>query len=488
MINSEIYYNQLQKKYSRSITLGLSRVKKALRLLNNPHLKLKRPCNIIGSDGKFTCLRAIQYFIEANGNTTTANFSPHLYNLRTRFWLKNRFISLKEIKKYEKKISKLKVKLSLFEVLTLIHILAASKENADFSLQESGLLFKGDASRVWDKPFMQVCTNLNKQHLEWVYPKTINEICRQKVGYMSNNTNIYIGKQKPKVLGIVKKILKKNKFRFTHSNQISSTNCFDKVKSKQIINKLSVKEITDFIKQNRNVPKKERLHADGITFDINSPEALDEIFFNNNKEFVKNELVNYIQLILLSEKKEKYLSKNNLNFKRIDLIHSILPNSIFLIPIREPLQHAYSLLNQHLHFSRLQKEDDYIRRYMNYLGHNEFGLDHKSWNNPIHFKDLNNINYWLEQWRLFYQNILKNYQTYNNCFFIIYEELTNPNYVKMLLEKINFNQVENLNLNYFKNSNKKEIDIDYAKDIYENAKDIYTDFKYKFMHNNSSSI
>jgi hypothetical protein len=237
----------------------------------------------------------------------------------------------------------------------------------------------------------------------------------------------------------------------------------------------------------KNISRKERLHGDGIDYDINSPEALDEIFFNNDEEFIKNELVNYIQLILLSENKDKYLSKNNLNFKRIDLIHSILPHSVFLIPIREPLQQAYSLLNQHLHFSQLQQENDFIRRYMNYLGHNEFGLDHKPWNNPIHFKDLNNINYWLEQWRLFYQNILKNYQTYNNCFFIIYEELTNPNYVKMLLEKINFNQVENLNLNYFKNSNKKEIDIGYAKDAYDNAKDIYMDFKHKFMHNNSSN-
>ena len=238
---------------------------------------------------------------------------------------------------------------------------------------------------------------------------------------------------------------------------------------------------------NKNISRKERLHGDGITFDINSPEALDEIFFNNDEEFIKNELVNYIQLILLSENKDKYLSKNNLNYKRIDLIHSILPHSIFLIPIREPLHHAYSLLNQHLHFSQLQQENDFIRRYMNYLGHNEFGLDHKPWNNPIHFKDLNNINYWLEQWRLFYQNILKNYQTYNNCFFIIYEELTNPNYVKMLLEKINFNQVENLNLNYFKNSNKKEIDIGYAKDVYDNAKDIYMDFKHKLMYNNLSN-
>ena len=42
-----------------------------------------------------------------------------------RIWLKNRFISLKEIKKYEKKIAKLKIKLSLFEILTIIYILAA---------------------------------------------------------------------------------------------------------------------------------------------------------------------------------------------------------------------------------------------------------------------------------------------------------------------------------------------------------------------------
>ena len=238
----------------------------------------------------------------------------------------------------------------------------------------------------------------------------------------------------------------------------------------------------------KNISKKERLHGDGISYDINSPEALDEIFFNNDEEFIKNELVNYIQLILLSESKDKYLSKNNLNFKRIDLINSILPNSIFLIPIREPLQHTYSLLNQHLNFSQLQQGNDFIRRYMNYLGHNEFGLNHKPWNNPINFKDLNDINYWLEQWCLYYQDILKKYQSYDNCFFIIYEELTNQNYLKVLLEKIYFNQVENFNLNYFKNSNKKEIDIDYAKDTYENAKDIYIDFKYKFMHNNSSSI
>ena len=219
MVNSEIYYNQLQKKYSRKITLGLSRIKKALKLLGNPEKKLKRPINILGSDGKYSCLRSLQYFIEANGQTTSTFISPHLYDLRSRIWLKNRFISLKEIKKYENKISKLNVKLSLFEVLTLIYVLAASRKDIDYSLLESGLLFFGDSTRLFKKPLLQACTNINKQHLEWISPKTINEICRQKVGYLSNQTNIYIGKQNPKTLKIIKGILKKNKSRITYPSK-----------------------------------------------------------------------------------------------------------------------------------------------------------------------------------------------------------------------------------------------------------------------------
>ena len=82
--------HSLQKKYSRKITLGLSRIKKALFLLGNPHLDLKQPCNILGSDGKFSFLTSLKYFIEANGQSTTTFISPHLYDLRSRIWLKNR--------------------------------------------------------------------------------------------------------------------------------------------------------------------------------------------------------------------------------------------------------------------------------------------------------------------------------------------------------------------------------------------------------------
>ena len=231
----------------------------------------------------------------------------------------------------------------------------------------------------------------------------------------------------------------------------------------------------------KNIPKRERVHNDGIIQDINSPEAFDEVFFNNDEEFIKEELLNYLQLICISENKKKYLSKNNLNFNRIDLISKLLPNCIFLIPVREPLHHSYSLLRQHLNFSHLQKEDNFILRYMNFLGHNEFGLNHKPWHNPVNHQDLSKIDYWLEQWCLFYENILNHYQSYSNCHFIIYEKLNNFNYIKAILEEINFDKIEDLDLNYFKNSNKQEVDINYSKNVYKKACDIYNSFKFKLI-------
>ena len=149
--------------------------------------------------------------MEANKDKVNTFTSPHLYDVRHRFWLGNKFISLKEIKKYKKVIEKTKLKLTLFELLTCIYILSATKTDSEsYNLVESGLLFKKDSTNLWTDPLAQVITNINYQHQEWVHPKNITEICKQKVGYLSENTNIYIGKQNSKISKIIKKILNKN--------------------------------------------------------------------------------------------------------------------------------------------------------------------------------------------------------------------------------------------------------------------------------------
>ena len=217
-LSTDLYKN-LQKRYSRRINLDLERIQKVLTSLGFPHLELEQPINILGSDGKMSMLTSLKYFLEAHKKKVTVFTSPHLYDVRHRFWLKNRYITFKEIKKYTKIVESTGLKLTLFELLTCVYILAAKEQkNINYHLVEAGLLFKKDSTNLWTDPKAQIVTNVNFQHQDWVRPQTLAEICRQKLDSLSQNTTIYIAKQQPKTLKIIKNILKKNKSRQVYAS------------------------------------------------------------------------------------------------------------------------------------------------------------------------------------------------------------------------------------------------------------------------------
>ena len=171
----------------------------------------------------------------------------------------------------------------------------------------------------------------------------------------------------------------------------------------------------------------ERAHGDGIKVSHKSPEAFEEVFwmtFNDLEEDTIRKFKKYIQLIKHRYDKNRYLSKNNQNIRRLEIISNNFPNSKVLIPFRDPIQHANSLLSQHKKFIKDSKEDKFIANYMKLIGHTEFGPEYK----PIYKRNLNfkndlNINHWLEQWCLVYQNCFKTHQDKNNVNFICYEKL-----------------------------------------------------------------
>ena len=175
-------------------------------------------------------------------------------------------------------------------------------------------------------------------------------------------------------------------------------------------------------------------------------------------------------MILLNKEKKRYLSKNNLNYKRIHIINKIFPLSRFLITFREPLQHAFSLYNQHINFKKIQSKNNFVKRYMNYLGHNEFGLDHKSWYSPKNYQNFSCLNYWIEQWIIFYQNILDKHKNNKSCLFIKYESFQNIEYKKDLLKILGLNY----DLKLEQKLNNKEVNIDYDKNLYLFASDLYS--------------
>tara|TARA_Y100000588_G_C14230608_1_gene915107 strand:+ start:1328 stop:2299 length:972 start_codon:yes stop_codon:yes gene_type:complete len=179
--------------------------------------------------------------------------------------------------------------------------------------------------------------------------------------------------------------------------------------------------------KNRHTRLIERAHRDGIKISSESPEAFEEVFwrtFNDGEEESGIKFKHYVQSIEVRYNKNRYLSKNNQNIRRLRLISEIFPNSKILIPFRNPIQQANSLLTQHKNFIEYSKKDNFISKYMKLIGHTEFGPHYEPINshNLVH-QDYFSINHWLEQWYLIYLECLEKFSENKNFYFICYEDL-----------------------------------------------------------------
>ena len=179
---------------------------------------------------------------------------------------------------------------------------------------------------------------------------------------------------------------------------------------------------------------RERAHKDGIKINPNSPEAFEEMLFmafwpqayTNSAigywQMAKNDKFNtfftdHIKKLIWRDRykkngtKRRYLSKNNLNIIRLPYIRQLFPDSIVLIPFREPIQHALSLLKQHQNFTNMHKSNKFAMHYMRATGHFDFGANLKpmNFNNWYEQTTFNpgSLNFWLEYWLQSYLHLLE---------------------------------------------------------------------------------
>ena len=244
----------------------------------------------------------------------------------------------------------------------------------------------------------------------------------------------------------------------------------------------------------RNLEFINRAHSDLINISIHSPESFEEVFWKsiqNNSYITKASLIktpvsnkhlkeynDFISLICFKYSKKNYLTKNNNSILRLKEILSYFDNSFFLIPFRYPSNHVGSLINQHKRFKKIQKENNFTRKYMNWLGHYEFGLDEKSFNfNKKYktFEDESN-NYWLQKWIIYYDqiiNIINNNNLIRQRIILCnYDRLCieKDKYFRFILEKINIKSKLDISK---KISNTKNYDIKFNSELLEYANKIY---------------
>ncbi len=174
----------------------------------------------------------------------------------------------------------------------------------------------------------------------------------------------------------------------------------------------------------------ERAHGDGMEIGFDSPEAFEEIIWRafwpekyrddgidlwaagDRKAEAAAFFAEHLKKIVALRRPPdhsgqaqsgRYLSKNNGNIARLDLITRMFPGAKIAVPFRRPLEHAASLLRQHENFLTLHEQVPFVRRYMADIGHYEFGALHR----PIAFpglaeltagRDPRSLDYWLTYW------------------------------------------------------------------------------------------
>jgi hypothetical protein len=199
--------------------------------------------------------------------------------------------------------------------------------------------------------------------------------------------------------------------------------------------------------RSQSSPEQERAHGDGLAINEDSPEAFEEVlwlkFFaekysdtrialwgeKDTKIHFERYFREHMQKIVYLRHGQnaangRYVSKNNANVARTKALKTMFPDACIVIPLRNPVEHAISLLRQHRNFCNQHHTEPFVRKYMSDIGHFEFGELHR----PIQFPgaaektenlSLESIDYWVAYWIAAFEHL----GLQQNIDFLSYESL-----------------------------------------------------------------
>lgn len=173
--------------------------------------------------------------------------------------------------------------------------------------------------------------------------------------------------------------------------------------------------ISDRLK--RHVETRERGHGDGLEHDLDSPEAIEEVFWklHDGKHYCRTDglvpyqpdaetltaFADYRRLVCLRYGARRYLSKNNANVLRVGGLARNVPGARIVHPFRDPLAQARSLHRQHRQACMLTADDPFRGAFMRWLGHHEFGAHQRPFLLPAGSApqgDPDTLAYWVSTW------------------------------------------------------------------------------------------
>lgn len=156
-----------------------------LAKLGNPECRLPPVFHVAGTNGKGSTCAFLRAMLEAAGYRVHVYTSPHLISFHERIRIAGNLIAEEELAQILEECERLAVpgSVSYFEAATVAAFVAFTRHAADFTILETGLGGKRDATNIVEKPLATLITRLSYDHCEYL-GNGIDEIAREKAGIM----------------------------------------------------------------------------------------------------------------------------------------------------------------------------------------------------------------------------------------------------------------------------------------------------------------
>ena len=161
---------RLEQLHPKKIDLSLDRILNLLSKLNNPQNKIKNVIHIAGTNGKGSVLAFLKAFLKSGNYSVNTYSSPHLINFNERINLNGKNISSEYLEKILKLCDKKNnnFPITFFEMTTAAAFVAFKENPADFTILETGLGGRLDATNVIKKPIVIIINEISIDHTNFL--------------------------------------------------------------------------------------------------------------------------------------------------------------------------------------------------------------------------------------------------------------------------------------------------------------------------------
>ena len=184
----------------------LTRMKKLLERLDNPHLKYK-VIHLAGTKGKGSTASMIANALVSEGYKVGFYTSPHLVDFTERIQVnghlipRQSFVNIVESLKPHVEFIK---EVTTFELTTAVAFLYFVEQGVDIAVVEVGLGGRLDATNMVD-PLVSVITSISYDHMA-VLGNTLTSIATEKAGIIKEDHPVVVSPQKGEALRAIQKV------------------------------------------------------------------------------------------------------------------------------------------------------------------------------------------------------------------------------------------------------------------------------------------